>query len=469
MKNHSRFAMLAAVILLSSFVHACKPNNIDFFSSTTLVSLTITPSEASMAPGTGLQLHARGTFSDKTTRDMTGSVVWTSSGPGIASIDGNGLARSLESSSGTTTITATSGAVKASTDVTISPLVSITVTPQDATIAQGTAQRFTAAGTLQNSATQDLSPSVTWSASGGAGVTVDSSGLATAPSATAGSAIISATFGLLTGSAVLTIADIISIGVTPFQANVTTGATQQFNATGNFSNLARQELTSFVTWSSSSPAFAIINNKGLAASIAPGPAVITAFFRGVSGSALMNVTGPELASISITVDRQSLPAGSSSQLSAVARFSDGSTQVITEAVTWSSSNSEVATVSNQPGTKGVIEALTEGSTVISASLSGVTSNRVTLTVTTARVSSLRIAPVNPRVGVGSTVQFTVVFVFSDGTTGPITNPIIWSSSIGAVAVIGPDGLATALTPGTTTITAVSGNSSASTVLTVTPF
>lgn len=64
------------------------------------------------------------------------------------------------------------------------------------------------------------------------------------------------------------------------------------------------------------------------------------------------------------------------QLTATGTFADGSTSDITPLVVWSSGSPAVATVN----TLGLVQGLTIGTSLISASLSGVTASSVTLTV-----------------------------------------------------------------------------------------
>jgi len=96
----------------------------------TLSSLAVTPTNPTIGTGAGatLQFTATGTFSDKTTRDMTNFVTWTSSNTIVAvigptssvnpPITTHGLAEGL--ATGTTTITASSAGVS-------SPAITLTV------------------------------------------------------------------------------------------------------------------------------------------------------------------------------------------------------------------------------------------------------------------------------------------------------------------------------------------------------
>jgi len=92
--------------------------------------------------------------------------------------------------------------------------------------------------------------------------------------------------------ATLTPANLVSIAITPGTATLSPGATQQFIATGTFSDSSMQQLGS-VTWSSSNPAVAQItndaSNHGAGLAIAAGTVTITATAGSVSGTATLTV------------------------------------------------------------------------------------------------------------------------------------------------------------------------------------
>jgi len=81
-----------------------------------------------------------------------------------------------------------------------------------------------------------------------------------------------------------------SITVTPANPSITVGATQQFIATGNFSDNSTEILTSQVTWASATPSVATISTMGLARAVATGTSSITASLNGVTGAAMLTVT-----------------------------------------------------------------------------------------------------------------------------------------------------------------------------------
>ncbi len=72
-------------------------------------------------------------------------------------------------------------------------------------------------------------------------------------------------------------------------ATIAAGLTQQFTATGNFSDSSPQDLTRSVTWSSNNEPFATIAAGDLATGVADGTATITATLAGINDWAALNV------------------------------------------------------------------------------------------------------------------------------------------------------------------------------------
>src|SRR6266478_2744557 len=96
-------------------------------------------------------------------------------------------------------------------------------------------------------------------------------------------------FGLLNGAAPPTLS---SIAVTPGNPSIPKGTTQQFTATGTYSDGSTQNLTSTVAWSSSNTTVATINSTGLATAVGAGSTTIQASSGSISGSTTLTVTAP---------------------------------------------------------------------------------------------------------------------------------------------------------------------------------
>ena len=94
-----------------------------------------------------------------------------------------------------------------------------------------------------------------------------------------------------------------------------------------------------------------------------------------------------------------------------------------------------------------------GSYIVSATASGA-SVAASFSLTNNHVLvSIAVSPGNPALPVGFRGQFTATGTYSDGSTANITSLVTWASATPSVATISGTGLATALVPGTSAITA----------------
>jgi len=85
-------------------------------------------------------------------------------------------------------------------------------------------------------------------------------------------------------------AALLSIAVTPSTAGVYVGGTQQFTATGTYSNNTTKNITSTVTWSATPPGIASIASGGLATGAAAGTSTIAAALGSISSSGSSSAT-----------------------------------------------------------------------------------------------------------------------------------------------------------------------------------
>lgn len=448
-----------------------------------LDALELSPLDPAIALGTAAGFTALGILSDGSKLDLTDAVDWTSSGPGVATV-GNaplGAGQALGAGVGTT-IAATepaSGIGDATTlTVTDAVLESLAVTPAAATLALGTSLGFSAIGSFSDGTTQDLTDSVAWSSSNAfvaaLGNAPGNHGLATALATGWTSVTALEPASGVDGSTTLTVtaAALVSLAVTPLDPVAALGQGVAFTATGTFSDGSTQDLTAQVTWSSSDPTVASISNapgsQGLASSLALGSTTITALdpASGVGGASSLFVTPAVLQSLAVAPADSALPLGLGLQYAAIGTFSDGGVQDLTDAVTWGTSDSAVASISTALGSQGLATALSTGVATISAlELSSGLSDSTPRTVTPAVLVSIDVAPADSQLAQGESQAFTALGTYSDGTTQDLTDSVAWSSSDTAVATIASApasaGLATGVAPGTTTITALDSASGVS--------
>jgi hypothetical protein len=274
-----------------------------------LTGIEITPQDAELQVGITQQYEAAGAFSDDSIQDITTLAVWESSDTDVASIDNAGLATTLDPGTdnvssgmrrvGITTISAVWQEIEASTSLLVTGAIlnAITITPDEASLAQGTAVQYQAEGVYTDGTTQDITEIVNWHSSDNGIAIVDTEGLA--EGIASGQAEISASFDVdgnaISATALLTVTNAVleSIIVTPENSTIQAGENQQYSATGMFSDNTQQDITRIATWLSTDNTVGIISNssfsRGLFISTGPGTTFIEAFFNGIGDETILTV------------------------------------------------------------------------------------------------------------------------------------------------------------------------------------
>ena len=170
-----------------------------------------------------------------------------------------------------------------------------------------------------------------------------------------------------------------------------------------------------------------------------------------------------VSSIATSPATADLAVGATEQFTAQATYNDGSTADVTSSATWTDANGKVATITSS----GLATGVAVGSTTVTASM-GALSGTATLTIATQAktLASIAVSPATATIAAGATQQFTATATYSDGSTANVTTSATWVSSKPAVANISAAGLATALTTGSTTVTATLTGVSATAAVTV---
>jgi trimeric autotransporter adhesin len=428
-----------------------------------LTSVAISPSSTSVSAGAKQQFTATGHYSDGTTKDLTAAAQWKSSNAAVASIDATGVATGI--AAGAATITATASSMQGSANLTVNAVANLTaigVSPASTSVSAGAKQQFTATGHYSDGTTKDLTASAQWKSSNAAVASIDAAGVATGIAA--GVATITATASSMQGSANLTVnavANLTAIAITPQLSSIPISTTQQFSAIGTYSDGSTRDLSSLVTWNSSSTVTATIDAHGLVTSIAAGTTTITAMLGSVTQTITIAVSTPTISDIFVSPDGLTEPIGVAQQYTATADYSDGSSSDLSSGITWVSSAPAVATVDSS----GVVTTVGQGTTTISATV-GSFSDSSTLTVVPAHLQSITVTPSATKLAAGTLLQFTATGNFDDGSTQPLTS-LTWSSSAQNLLTIDVNGVATGVIAGSATVTATSGTISGTASVTVT--
>jgi uncharacterized protein YjdB len=249
-----------------------------------------------------------------------------------------------------------------------------------------------------------------------------------------------------------------SVKVTPAIVSLLVGTAVQLTATTTDS--AANVLSGrTISWSSSDAAVASVSASGLVTSVVPGSATITATSEGQSGTVAVTVTSASVASLQLAPTSANVFVGQTIQLTATPRDSANS-PLTGRLVTWGTSNSGVATVSNS----GLVAGVTQGSATITATSEGRNATAA-ITVMIMPVASVQVSPATASVTVGQTVQLSATP--KDSAGGPLTGrPVTWTSSNTSIAPVNGNGLVTGGAAGSATITATSEGKSGTSVVTV---
>ena len=266
--------------------------------------------------------------------------------------------------------------------------------------------------------------------------------------------------------------------ITPTSQSLGAGQTAQFTATGTIPHgthpSTTQDVTSQVTWKSSSTDIATVNTSGLASAVSAGTATITASMAGaVSATATITVAGTsgsgggDVVSLSVIPGSQAVAIPKqTSQFIAIGTMASGATVDVTSQAAWSSSSTTIATINSS----GLATGVGQGTATITAVAKNpdktVATGTATFTITAGTqepITALTITPSAQSLSAsGQTGQFIAIGTSgSTGLTEDLTNSakLQWTSSIPSVATItsglaSGNGLVTGASVGTTTITAV---------------
>ena len=369
------------------------------------------------------------------------TVSWTSSNDDIITVDNTGMVHAI--GGGAARVTAVAGEQSAFCDIVVTvPVSKIKLNPTSCTLEEG--QTITLYETIFPEDATDKT--VTWESSDVEVATVEDG---TVTAIKEGTATITASAGEKSASCTVTVNKKV-IAVTSITLDKTElSLTEEESSTLVATVLPMDATDKTVMWNSSDSSVASVSD-GTVTAIKEGTATITASAGEKSATCTVTVNKKVIAVTSVTLDLTtlSLTEGETSTLVATVLPTDATDKT----VTWSSSDSSVATVSD-----GTVTAIKEGTATITAS-AGEKSASCTVTVSS-MVTSLSVSPREYSLPVGGSTDLKATVVPSDA-------PVVWSSSNESVAMVSQTGHVIALSTGECKITASSGNLSADCQLTV---
>jgi uncharacterized protein YjdB len=234
------------------------------------------------------------------------------------------------------------------------------------------------------------------------------------------------------------------VSVSPTNATLAVGATQQLTPTVSPANATNKN----VTYTSSNNGVATVSTAGLITAVASGTATITVTTVDQSKTATCAVTVSNIPVTGVTVSptTAALSVGSTQQLTPTVSPSNASNKN----VTYSTSSSSIATVSSA----GLITAVAAGSATITVTtVDGAKTATCAVTVSNVAVSGVSVSPSSATIGVGGTQQLTPTISPSNATNKNVS----YSSSNSSIATVNSSGLITGVAVGSATITVVTSD------------
>ena len=251
---------------------------------------------------------------------------------------------------------------------------------------------------------------------------------------------------LITSSSTPADPTVTSVTVSPSSATLEINDTKQLTAIVEASPASADKT---VTWTSNNTNVATVSESGVVTAVAQGTATITATSKldnTKSGTCTVTVTAPaapiEVESISIK-SATTISIGSSETLSVTYTPTDANTD---KAITWTSDNTNIATVDNT----GKVTGVAAGTATITATSEKGKTAICTVTVKAVAVTGVSINPATATVKIGSTITLTADVTPTDATNKNVT----WSSSDDNIATV-VNGKVTGVAVGSATITATS--------------
>ncbi len=257
-----------------------------------LTTLNVSVATPTLLPGQSTAASANG-LDQNGAVIAVGVVTWSSSANSIATVGTGGEVTAVATGSAQITATSISGrSGNAQVTVLPTPVAAVRIGPAVSSLVVGATQQLVATALDANGAALS-GRTVTWTSSDATRATVSVAGLVTGVAI--GATTVTATSEGRSGTTAITVipVPVAAITLSPAQASVIVGGTQQFTATTrDAAGNVLQGRT--VTWASLDPSRVSISASGIATGVAVGVVDITASSEGRSASVPVTVSGPRL-------------------------------------------------------------------------------------------------------------------------------------------------------------------------------
>ena len=396
---------------------------------------------------------------DPVTTNANKKITWTSSDTKVATVDSNGIVKSVKNGKDVIITATTENGKTATCKVTVQTTpISVTLNKTNVTLDLSTNKTIQLRATV-NPSTANVKNGVTWKSEDESIATVDKSGGLVTAIRNGSTKITVTTENGKTATCAITVQTTptsITLSQTSATLDLSGTKTVQLRATVN-PNTAN--VKTGVTWRSNDTSIATVSQSGLVTGVKNGSTTITATTE--NGKTATCTITVQTTPISVTMSPTSITLDlSGTRTTTLKATVNPSTANVQNGITWTSDNSNIATVNQS----GVVTAVGTGSVYIKATAQNGNMAQC-LVVVKRSITGLAVNPTSKTLIVGQTLQLSKTINPSNTTEGTV-----WTSSNNSVATVtSSGGFVTATGVGTATITLKSSESkvSASCVVTVT--
>ena len=434
-----------------------------------------------MPVGLSHQLTAIGKFQKGEVIDLTEMVNWASSDAAVLRANDDpgtkGMVDAL--TEGNATITASeAGGISADATVTVTPaqVDALSVFPAVVSVPTGGTRSVNASAVLAGGIALDVTDVATWEITDTniAILRTLEDGDLLIEGVSPGNTQLIVSYGTATTAVDIEVreAELIDLNLLTFIESLPVGTSTTFIVLGIYSDNTITNVSALATWTSSAPEIAFVSgfpDPGAVTGNSTGTATITAEAGGVSISQEITVTNAVIVGVQVRPPIAAIPVGDPLEYLALGVLSDNSVRNMTEDAAWSSSNLEVAVISNATGQRGLATTLSPGETVITVTL-GEFSDTAELKVRDMAIQFLVPVPSDITIMPGQTEQMRAIAIYDNGSTLLVTEQAAWTSLNPDILQVsnadGDEGKITGISAGVGTIHIQVGESTGSREVTV---
>lgn len=404
--------------------------------------LEAAPNPISIPKGTSQQITVTVTYSDGSTKDVSGEASYQVGDGSIAIVNG-GKVTGLEKGNTKVTITYQGQSLQVPVTVTEAVVTKLKATPNPVSIPKGNSQQITVTAIYSDGSTKDVTTEVNYQA-GDASIADVIGGKVTGLKEGSTQVTVSYQGQTIQVPVTVTEAIVTKLEATPNPISVAKGLSQLLTVTAIYSDGTTKDVTSEASYQIADSSIANVNGNSVKG-LAEGNTNLTITYQGQTVTVPVTVTQPVITGLQVVPNPVSIAKGQSQELQVTANYSDGSSRDVTGEAGYQVADGTIADVNS-----GKITGLAKGSTQVTISYQG-QEVQVPIAVTDPVVTGLKATPNPVSIAKGTSQQLTVTAIYSDGSTKEVTQEASYQIENASVATV-DKGLVRGITQGNTNVT-----------------